>query len=215
MICEDTQIPPPFSIIQAADMTSWDMRTSSSLNKIFQAINQMLSGGYLIFKGESHSFSNKEQQLIPFFITVRGENYRTFIAPPNINSPLKHLEESLKVNRDKIKTAQAKMRDCFETQLSNGIKPELINYYEPTMDVINSHFLIQMLIPMIKKKGGDADFNRPEALFLLTRIELMRNIAEKTVMFNIINMEPSTILKATFFTILVFIFVYVFMLAIR
>lgn len=114
-------------------------------------------------------------------VTIRGRDYYVHSSAPMPMMPLADLEEGLKRNRDIIKASQTKMRDTFEMEAFEYAAPWTLNYDSPTQDAIQAHLNINMLIPLINLKGGNASFEKPETLNVQTRVELMRNVAEKSV----------------------------------
>lgn len=75
---------------------------------------------------------------------------------------LAELELALKHNRDIIKTSQDKMREAFIMEAFEYVAPWALNYDTPTQDAIQAHLNINMLIPLINIKGGNASFDKPE-----------------------------------------------------
>lgn len=114
-------------------------------------------------------------------VTVRERDYYVHISAPMPMMPLADLEAGLQRNREIIQESQAKLRDNFIKEAFEYAPPWLVNYDSAVQDAIQAHININMLIPLINLKGGSANFEKPETLHVQTRLELMRNIAEKTV----------------------------------
>lgn len=114
-------------------------------------------------------------------VNIRGRDYFVHTSPPMPMMPLADLEEGLKRNRDIIRASQEKMRETFILEAFEYAAPWLLNYDSPTQDAIQAHININMLIPLINLKGGQATFEKPETFPVKQRIELMRNAAEKSV----------------------------------
>lgn len=114
-------------------------------------------------------------------VTIRGRDYYVHSSAPMPMMPLDDLVKALDVNRTILKSCQEKMRDNFFKEAFEYAAPWLLNYDGPTQDAIQAHLNINMLIPLINLKGGEAHFEKPETLNVQTRVELMRNIAEKSV----------------------------------
>lgn len=114
-------------------------------------------------------------------VTVRDRDYYVHTSAPMPMMPLEDLEKALENNRSILKTSQQQMRENFVKEAFEYAAPWLVNYDSPTQDAIQAHLNINMLIPLINLKGGQANFEKPETLNVQTRMELMRNIAEKSV----------------------------------
>ncbi len=114
-------------------------------------------------------------------VTVRGREYFVHMSAPMPMMPLDDLTKALDRNREIIKESQDKLRENFIKEAFEYAPPWLVNYDSPMQDAIQAHININMLIPLINLKGGNANFEKPETLNVQTRMELMRNIAEKTV----------------------------------
>ena len=114
-------------------------------------------------------------------VTIRGREYMIHTSAPLPASSLTDLEEGLARNRAILREAQDKMRDMFELEAFEYAAPTMINYDTPTQDAITAHINVTMLIPLINLKGGKASFEKVETLPVQQRIEIMRNVAEKSV----------------------------------
>lgn len=114
-------------------------------------------------------------------MTVRGREYYVHMTAPMPMMPIDDLKQALIRNREIIKQSQDKLRDNFIKEAFEFAPPWLVNYDAPMQDAIQAHININMLIPLINLKGGEAHFEKPETLNVQARMELMRNIAEKTV----------------------------------
>ncbi|MBU0656242.1 MAG: hypothetical protein KJ914_14060 [Gammaproteobacteria bacterium] len=114
-------------------------------------------------------------------VSVRGRDYYVHISAPMPMMPLADLEAGLQRNRDIIKASQDKLRDNFILEAFEYAPPWVVNYDAPMQDAIQAHININMLVPLINLKGGSANFEKPETLNVQTRMEIMRNVAEKNV----------------------------------
>lgn len=114
-------------------------------------------------------------------VNVRGRDYYVHISPPMPMMGLEDLLKGLERNRAIIKASQEKMRDTFVMEAFEYAAPWLLNYDSPTQDAIQAHINISMLVPLINLKGGAANFDKPETFPVRQRLEMMRNVAEKSV----------------------------------
>ncbi|WGZ94710.1 MAG: hypothetical protein QJT81_01585 [Candidatus Thiothrix putei] len=114
-------------------------------------------------------------------VNIRGRDYYVHISAPMPMMSLDDLLKGLERNRAIIKASQEKMRDTFIMEAFEYAAPWLLNYDGPTQDAIQAHIHINMLVPLINLKGGNANFEKPETFPVKQRVELMRNVAEKSV----------------------------------
>lgn len=115
-------------------------------------------------------------------VTVRERDYYVHMTAPMPMMPLNDLETALDNNRAIIKKSQEELREMFIMEAFKYAAPWQINYEGPTQNAIQAHININMLIPLINMKGGAASFDKPETLNVQSRLELMRTIAEKSVL---------------------------------
>ncbi len=114
-------------------------------------------------------------------VNVRGRDYYVHISAPLPMMSLEDLQNGLARNRAIIKASQEKMRDTFIMEAFEYAAPWLLNYDSPTQDAIQAHLNINVLVPLINLKGGVAHFDKPETFHVKQRVEIMRNVAEKSV----------------------------------
>ncbi len=114
-------------------------------------------------------------------VNVRGREYIVHTSAPLPMMALADLEAGLKRNREMIKDCQERMREVFIMEAFEYAAPWVLNYDSPTQDAIQAHININLLIPLINLKGGQASFEKPETLPVQQRLEIMRNVAEKSV----------------------------------
>lgn len=135
-------------------------------------------------------------------VTVRERDYFVHMSAPMPMMPLEDLEKALRLNRQVLKDCQEEMRQMFVREAFEYAAPWAVNYDSPTQNAIQAHINIGMLIPLINMKGGDARFDKPETLNVQTRLELMRNTAEKAVFMEHHLNRPNTINTAFGITII-------------
>lgn len=112
-------------------------------------------------------------------VTVRGEEFYAHITPPPPAAGLPDLEKALEINRKIIDESQMKLKEVFYQEAFEQAAPWQLNYKSPIQDAITAHLNINILIPLINIRGGEARFQKPETFHVKQRLELMRNIAEK------------------------------------
>lgn len=114
-------------------------------------------------------------------VAIRGRDYYVHISAPMPMMSLEDLQKGLERNRAIIKASQEKMRDMFVMEAFEYAAPWTLNYDSPTQDAIQAHIHINMLVPLINLKGGAANYDKPETFPVKQRVEMMRNVAEKSV----------------------------------
>lgn len=112
-------------------------------------------------------------------VNVRGEDFYAHITPPPPAAGLPDLEKALETNRRIIDESQLELKKVFYQEAFEQAAPWQLNYKSPIQDAITAHLNINILIPLINIRGGEARFKKPETFHVKQRIELMRNIAEK------------------------------------
>ena len=114
-------------------------------------------------------------------VNIRGKDYYVHSSAPLPMMNLADLEEGLQRNRLIIQSAQERIRQAFIQEAIEFAAPWQINYDSPIQDAIQAHLNINMLIPLINLKGGQAVFEKLETFPVQQRVELMRNLAERSV----------------------------------
>lgn len=112
-------------------------------------------------------------------VNIRDKDYYVHTSPPPMGATLEDLEQALIHNRAIIDTCQAQMQAAFVEQAYKFKPPMLVNFDSPTQDAIMAHININILIPLINVRGGNASFTKPETFHVKLRVEIMRNVAER------------------------------------
>lgn len=112
-------------------------------------------------------------------VTVRGEDFYAHITPPPPATGLADLEKALEINRDILENSQMRLKDVYYQEAYQQLPPWKLDHKSPIQDAITAHLNINILIPLINIRGGEAHFKKQETFHVKQRLELMRNIAEK------------------------------------
>ncbi|HMT93354.1 hypothetical protein [uncultured Thiothrix sp.] len=112
-------------------------------------------------------------------VNILGKDYYVQTGTPPMSASLEELERALKHNRTVISQAQDQMKAAVIDQMFMFKPPMLINFDSPTQNAIMAHININILIPLINLRGGNAVFEKAETFHVKSRIEIMRNAAER------------------------------------
>ena len=112
-------------------------------------------------------------------VNILGKDYYVQTSTPPMSASLEELERALKHNRDLIAKSQEQMKAAVIDQMFMFKPPMLINFDSPTQNAIMAHININILIPLINLRGGSAVFEKAETFHVKSRVEIMRNAAER------------------------------------
>ena len=112
-------------------------------------------------------------------VNILGKDYYVQTSTPPMGASLEELERALQHNRDLIKQSQEQMKQAVIDQVFMFKPPMLINFDSPTQTAIMAHININILIPLINLRGGNAAFEKAETFHVKSRVEIMRTAAER------------------------------------
>jgi len=115
---------------------------------------------------------------------IKGKTYRVQISPPGPMVQLEDLEIALEANREQLRNANEAIKATFRREVFDQPAPWLLDYESPTQLAIMAHLNINVLIPIINMKGGDASFNKFETWKVEDHVGRMYTLSEKNILEN-------------------------------
>lgn len=112
-------------------------------------------------------------------VNIRDKDHYVHTSTPPMGATMEDLERALQSNRAMIDDCQARMKEAYVDQVYKFKPLMLVNYDSPTQDAIMAHININILIPLINVRGGNASFAKAETFHVKQRVEIMRNAAER------------------------------------
>ncbi|HPE61134.1 MAG: hypothetical protein KDI15_12980 [Thiothrix sp.] len=115
------------------------------------------------------------------WISIQNRAYGIRLSQPPPSTSIDELIQALERNRQLIGNSQQRMQAACQEKYREpdpGRLPPVIDLESPTQDALMAHLHIQILIPLINIRGGEASFNRAETLSAQDRVEQMRRLAE-------------------------------------
>jgi len=115
-------------------------------------------------------------------VKVKGKTYKVQISPPAPMASLEDLEKALQANREQFEDANKAIIAEFKKDVFKQPPPWEQNYESPNVQAIVSHLNINVLVPLIKMKGGKAEFSKPETFPVEQRMAVVYKKAEMQVL---------------------------------
>lgn len=147
---------------------------------------------------------------------VKGEKYQVCVMRPSTSASVHELKISLDRNRDMLEQSTASMYKLIPGEI------EVADLLSPTRNALVARANIDMLIPLINIKGGEAAYiNKNEALQIEEHIEKLRDEAGEIIgdfakpsplerfFSNPLTLIMSVVVMALFFLFLLFKFIFV------
>jgi hypothetical protein len=122
---------------------------------------------------------------VPINVPNHQKEYLVQISAPGPMVPLEDLERALEHNRDQLRKASEEIKETVRKEIVDQPMPFLLNYDSPTQLAIMAHLNINVLVPIINMKGGDATYNKPETMNVKDHVERLHNMAQRNVLENL------------------------------
>ncbi len=106
---------------------------------------------------------------------IKGEEYQVTVIRPSPSVSVHELQQSLESNREMLKQSAKAM------EILKPCKKKVDDLGSPTRNALLARANIDLLVPLINMKGGDARFEGKEALLIEKHIEKLRDDAAKKV----------------------------------
>ncbi len=115
-------------------------------------------------------------------VRIKGEDYLVRAMRPSSGASLHELQLSLQRNRDLLADSFEAMKEACRDDLFKRKEKKDVDYFSPTMNALVARANIDMLIPLINIKGGEATYkSKLEAMPIEQHIEKLRKKALKKV----------------------------------
>lgn len=149
---------------------------------------------------------------IPIKLQGKETEFHCQITAPGPMVKVEELEAALKTNRNLLGECQEDMVDNLKKDYFDRAPPWLLNYEGPVQNALTARFNINVLIPLINMKGGEAKFNKLESWPVKKHIEKMMVGADKKALgYQDMRMTPVIYAKrATAISVLVLAFVFLY-----
>lgn len=122
---------------------------------------------------------------VPIKTANHTKEYLVQITPPGPMVSLEELERALEHNRQQLREATEEIKEMFRKEVIEQPMPFLLNYDTPTLKAIMAHLNINVLVPMINIKGGDASYEKADTHNVKLRVEIIHNMAQRNVLENL------------------------------
>ena len=106
---------------------------------------------------------------------IKGDEYQITVIRPSPSVSAHELSQSLISNRKMLKQSAKDM------EILKPCKKKVDDLLSPTRNALLARANIDLLVPLINMKGGEAKFEGKEALLIEKHIEKLRADAEKKV----------------------------------
>ncbi len=147
---------------------------------------------------------------IPISIQGKETAFHCQITAPGPMAAVEDLEKALVRNRDLLNKSHKDMIDNLKKDYFERAAPWLLNYEGPVQNALVARFNINVLIPLINMKGGEAEFTKIESWPVKKHVEKMMVKAEKAALeYQIIKAAPFNYAFAISMIVAAFVILYV------
>ncbi len=148
--------------------------------------------------------------VIPIKVQGKETDFHCQVTAPGPKVEVEELEKALIRNRELLDNSHKAMVDNLKKDYFDRAAPWLLNYEGPVQNALTARFNINVLIPLINIRGGEAEFTKLEAWPVKKHIEKMMVKAEKGALeYQIVKAAPFNYAFAIFMIIAVFVILYI------
>jgi len=147
---------------------------------------------------------------IPIKVQGKETDFHCHVTAPGPKIEVEELEKALVRNRDLLNNAHKAMVDNLKKDYFERAAPWLLNYEGPVQNALTARFNINVLIPLINIRGGEAEFTKLEAWPVKKHIEKMMVKAEKAALeYQIVKAAPFHYAFAISMVVAAFVILYI------
>lgn len=147
---------------------------------------------------------------IPIKIQGSDTEFQCHISPPSPKVEVEELEKALVRNRELLDKSHKAMIDNLKKDYFERAAPWLLNYEGPVQNALVARFNINVLIPLINIRGGEAEFTKIESFPVKQHIEKLMMKAEKAALeYQIVKAAPFNYAFAISMVVAAFVILYI------
>ena len=147
---------------------------------------------------------------IPIKLQGKDTEFQCHITAPGAKVEVEELERALIRNRELLNKSHKDMINNLKKDYFERAAPWLLNYEGPVQNALIARFNINVLIPLINMRGGEAEFTKIESWPVKKHIEKMMVKAEKAALeYQIVKAAPFHYAFAISMVVAAFVILYI------